>query len=208
MCPIYKATHREHAAPRAKANLLRSIITGALDPVSAYGLAATKAVTDYCIECGMCAVECPSKVNIPKLMLEAKSRYREAHRASPVEALLGRAETVSRLSRASAPLANRVMNCPLLRRLGEPVLGIDRRRPMAPLRQTYRNLVRARVEKGTRGAAQPPERRGRTRNRPAAWCRTCRTAGVPPSSLLRSLRQLLTPGWPRRRASPRCHGIR
>jgi glycerol-3-phosphate dehydrogenase subunit C len=49
------------------------------------------------------------------------------------------------------------MNCPLLRRLGEPVLGIDRRRPMAPFaRQTYRNLVRARVERGTRGAAQPP----------------------------------------------------
>ena len=40
--------------------------------------AATKAVTDYCIVCGMCAVECPSNVNIPKLMLEAKSKYRAA----------------------------------------------------------------------------------------------------------------------------------
>ncbi len=40
MCPTYKATRREHASPRAKANLLRSIITGALDPNSAYGLAA------------------------------------------------------------------------------------------------------------------------------------------------------------------------
>jgi FAD/FMN-containing dehydrogenase/Fe-S oxidoreductase len=152
MCPTYKATLREHAAPRAKANLLRSIITGALDPVSTYGLAATKTVTDYCIECGMCAVECPSNVNIPKLMLEAKSKYREAHRASPVETLLGRAETVSRLGRVSAPLANRVVNHPLLRRLGEPVLGIDRRRPMAPFaRRTYRNLVRARAQ----GAAPP-----------------------------------------------------
>ena len=85
MCPTYKATRREAASPRAKANLLRAIITGALDPASTYGEAATKTVTDYCIECGMCAVECPSNVNIPKLMLEAKSKYREAHRGSPTE---------------------------------------------------------------------------------------------------------------------------
>ena len=60
----------------------------------------------------MCAVECPSNVNIPKLMLEAKSRYREAHRASPVEMILGRAETVSRLGHLAAPLANRLINQP------------------------------------------------------------------------------------------------
>ena len=35
-----------------------------------------KEIDDYCIECGMCALECPSNVNIPKLMLEAKSKYR------------------------------------------------------------------------------------------------------------------------------------
>ena len=145
MCPVYKATRLEHASPRAKANLLRSIITGALDPESTYGLAATKAVTDYCIECGMCAVECPSAVDIPKLMLEAKSRYRAAHRAKPVEMMLGRAETVSRLGSFAAPLANRVVNQPLLRRLAEPLLGIDRRRPMAPFaRKTFSRMVEGR----------------------------------------------------------------
>ena len=136
MCPTYKATRREHASPRAKANLLRSIITGALDPTSTYGLAATKAVTDYCIVCGMCAVECPSNVNIPKLMLEAKSKYREAHLGGPVEMILGHPETVSRLGRLTAPAANRLMNRPLVRRLAEPLTGIDRRRAMAPFSRT------------------------------------------------------------------------
>ncbi len=154
MCPTYKATRREHASPRAKANLLRGIITGALDPQSTYALAATKAVTDYCIECGMCAVECPSNVNIPKLMLEAKSRYREAHRASPVEMILGRAEAVSRLGHLAAPLANRLVNRPTLRRLAEPLLGIDRRRPMAPFaRRTFRELVAARGIAAAPGAS-------------------------------------------------------
>jgi FAD/FMN-containing dehydrogenase/Fe-S oxidoreductase len=131
MCPVYKATRKEHASPRAKANLLRGIITGGMAVDDAYGWEITKATTDYCIECGMCAVECPSRVNIPKLMLEAKSKYRAFHHAAPVEMMLGRAETVSRLGSLAAPLANRVTNNHLLRRLAEPVVGVDRRRPMA-----------------------------------------------------------------------------
>jgi FAD/FMN-containing dehydrogenase/Fe-S oxidoreductase len=132
MCPTYKATRREQASPRAKANLLRGIITGTLDPESTYGLAAAKAVTDYCIVCGMCAIECPSNVNIPKLMLEAKSKYREQHRAGPADAIMGRAEMVSRLGQKLAPVSNRLTNQRVLRILGQPVAGIDRRRVMAP----------------------------------------------------------------------------
>jgi FAD/FMN-containing dehydrogenase/Fe-S oxidoreductase len=156
MCPTYKATHREHASPRAKANLLRAVITGALDPESTYGQNAFRAVTDYCIECGMCAVECPSNVNIPKLMLEAKSRYRAVHRASPVETVLGRAETVSRLGRRTASLTNRLLNRPLLRRLAEPVLGIDRRRPMASFAtKTFGEIVAARAGGAPDGTIGP-----------------------------------------------------
>ncbi len=130
MCPTYKSTRREAASPRAKANLLRAVITGTLDPISSYGEAATKAVTDYCIVCGMCAVECPSNVNIPKLMLEAKSKYRDAHHGSPTEILLGHAEATSALGRRFAPLANPLLSQPLVRRLVEPLTGIDRRRRM------------------------------------------------------------------------------
>jgi FAD/FMN-containing dehydrogenase/Fe-S oxidoreductase len=145
MCPTYKATRREHASPRAKANLLRAIITGDLDPEGTYGLAAAKTVTDYCIVCGMCAVECPSNVNIPKLMLEAKSRYRARHPARPVEFILGHAETVSKLGHFVAPLANRLMNRRVLRRLAEPLVGIDRRRPMAPFaRRTFAEMAAGR----------------------------------------------------------------
>ena len=132
MCPTYKATRREHASPRAKANLLRGIITGALDPESTYGLAAAKMVTDYCIVCGMCAVECPSNVNIPKLMLEAKSKYRERHTAVGADMVMGRAELVSRVGQKLAPVSNRVTNQRVLRLLGQPLAGIHRRRMMAP----------------------------------------------------------------------------
>ncbi len=145
MCPTYKATRREHASPRAKANLLRSIIAGTLDPAGTYGEAAAKAVTDYCIVCGMCAVECPSNVNIPKLMLEAKSKYRAVHPGTLADVILGHAEAVSRLGRGAAPVANRMLNQPLVRRLAEPLVGIDRRRPMAAFaRQVFSKSARTR----------------------------------------------------------------
>lgn len=147
MCPTYKASRREHASPRAKANLLRAIITGALDPESAYGHAATKSVTDYCIVCGMCAVECPSRVNIPKLMLEAKSKYRQQHPGSPAESILAHAEMVSRLGLRTAPLANRMVNLPTARRLAGRLLGIDPHRKMAPFaRRTFSGLINERSD--------------------------------------------------------------
>ena len=102
-CAPFKSTRREHASPRAKANLLRNMIQGKLRPRDLYAGCACKTVTDYCIECGMCAVECPSNVNIPKLMLEAKSKYREARRATPVDMVLSRAELVSKLGHLMPP---------------------------------------------------------------------------------------------------------
>jgi FAD/FMN-containing dehydrogenase/Fe-S oxidoreductase len=154
MCPTYKATRREHASPRAKANLLRAIIAGALDPRSACVSAAAKKVTDYCIACGMCAVECPSRVNIPKLMLEAKSSYREHHRPSATDMLLSRAEKVSRLGSLAAPVANRLLDLPFARRLAEPLLGIDRRRPIAPFaKRSFRKTVAGRRRREARAEA-------------------------------------------------------
>jgi FAD/FMN-containing dehydrogenase/Fe-S oxidoreductase len=145
MCPTYKATCREHASPRAKANLLRAAISGTLDPRTAYILDATKLVTDYCIECGMCAVECPSHVNIPKLVLEAKSKYKEQRRCSPVDLVLGHAAMVTRLGSAAAPLANRLLRSRLPRRLAQRLVGLERRRPMEPFaRHTFQEIVAAR----------------------------------------------------------------
>jgi Fe-S oxidoreductase len=161
MCPTYKATHREHASPRAKANLLRAVITGTLEPESTYGRAATKTVTDYCIVCGMCAVECPSHVNIPKLMLEAKAKYRTIHRGAPVDRVLGHAETVSRLGHSLAPMANVLLRHRVPRRLGEAVLGVDRRRAMASFAtRTFAEMLEPRPDPAASSpvATQVPSR--------------------------------------------------
>jgi Fe-S oxidoreductase len=75
-------------------------------------------------------------------MLEAKAKYRTVHPGAPVERVLGHAETVSRLGQSLAPLANPLLRRPGLRRLGEAVLGVDRRRTMAPFaRRTFAEML-------------------------------------------------------------------
>jgi Fe-S oxidoreductase len=72
MCPIFRATHLEAAAPRAKANLLRQLLSAPPDSLTP-GSDVVRSVADLCVNCKMCALECPAHVNIPKLMLEAKA---------------------------------------------------------------------------------------------------------------------------------------
>ncbi|NLT36021.1 MAG: FAD-binding protein [Gaiellales bacterium] len=159
MCPTYKATRREHASPRAKANLLRNIISGKLHPYNTYTTDAMRAVTDYCIECGMCAVECPSNVNIPKLMLEAKSKIRGGRRPGPAELLLGNAGLVYRAGQALAPVANPLLAQAAVRGIGQKVAGIDQRRRLPRFAgRTLTQQVAARDRQG--GKAAPGVYRG------------------------------------------------
>ena len=74
MCPVYKFTRDESAAPKAKANVLRALISGAVASRTLYEREFQN-VMAQCVNCGSCYAECPSNVNIPKLAMEAKARY-------------------------------------------------------------------------------------------------------------------------------------
>ncbi|MCI0641008.1 MAG: FAD-binding protein [Gemmataceae bacterium] len=72
MCPLFRATGAEAGTPRAKANLLRHVLSESAAGKQ-LGAAEVRDVADLCFNCKMCAYECPARVNIPKLMLEAKA---------------------------------------------------------------------------------------------------------------------------------------
>src|SRR4029453_6647358 len=74
MSPIFRFAPSEEASPRAKANLMRAMISGQLDP-ALLAKDELKAIADLCVNCHQCRLECPAGVNIPKLMVEAKAQY-------------------------------------------------------------------------------------------------------------------------------------
>lgn len=156
MCPVFRATHDEVASPRAHANMLRQWITGRLDE----GLLDTDAFRDAvatCVNCKTCHEACPSAVNIPKLMLEARAQIAARRGLSRTERLLSASETMSGLGAAAWPLSNWPMAWRWFRRLFEGVTGIDRRRPMPAFargsfaRRARRWLAKHPVEQPARG---------------------------------------------------------
>ena len=74
MCPIFRLGAGEEASPRAKANLMRAIVTRQL-PTESLVQDGFKEVADLCFNCHQCRIDCPASVDVPKLMVEAKASY-------------------------------------------------------------------------------------------------------------------------------------
>lgn len=127
MCPLFRATHDEAATPRAKANLMRRLLQPDADP-HLLSSDAVRAIADLCVNCKMCAYECPARVNVPKLMLHAKAANVAEHGLDRTDWAMARTEMFARLGSAFAPLANAVLMNPLARWLLEKLFGLSRRR--------------------------------------------------------------------------------
>ena len=76
----------------------------------------------------MCAVECPARVNVPRMMLEAKAANVAEHGMSWPDWVLSRTETLARLGSAIAPLVNGALDNPAFRWLAERFCGVSRLR--------------------------------------------------------------------------------
>ena len=151
MCPTFRALGTEAAAPRARANLLRQFAAGTLDP-KLWGSEALKEVADLCVHCHLCQSECPSGVDVSALMLEAKAAYVQDHGLAPIDWLLSRTETWSRLGSRLPLLSNTLLANRGFRWALDRFLGLSRHRSLPRVRRTS-FLRRA-------------ERRGLTRARP------------------------------------------
>jgi FAD/FMN-containing dehydrogenase/Fe-S oxidoreductase len=129
MCPLFRATHAEAGTPRAKANLLRSLLQEGTDPRQ---LASdeVREVADLCVNCRMCATECPAHVQIPKLMLEAKAANTAEHGLDRTDWTLSRTESFAAVASTFATLVNAGLASKTVRWLLEGILGVSRRRKL------------------------------------------------------------------------------
>ncbi len=127
MCPVYKVTRDEAASPKAKANILRAIISGALAEKTRCEKAFQQ-VIDLCANCGSCAYECPSNVNIPKLAMEARARYKARFGISLHDQLVTRVEMAGRTLRKVSPALRAIMALPGVASIAEHATGVARER--------------------------------------------------------------------------------
>lgn len=127
MCPIFRVSHTEAAAPRAKANLLRELLARAPEEI---GDADVREVADLCINCRMCGLECPGRADIPKLMLEAKAANHAALGLSRSAWFLARFDGLAAVGSKFSVGVNFLLARPSVRWALEKVLGLSRRRTL------------------------------------------------------------------------------
>ena len=131
MCPIYKFTRKESATPKAKANILRALISGAVVADTLYKKTFQEIVAQ-CVNCGSCKIECPSNVDIPKLALEARSCFVNTKGAPLSHHLVTRVESIGRMMTKmgrSQILMEKIMATNFIGRVNEKLAGISRNRP-------------------------------------------------------------------------------
>jgi FAD/FMN-containing dehydrogenase/Fe-S oxidoreductase len=132
MCPVNRVAPREEASPRAKANLMRAVLTGQLPPDTVLQ-DACKEVTDLCFHCHMCRIECPANVDIPRLMVEAKAEYVASNGHNVHDWLTARIDMLTHLISRTPRLANWMFQNRQARWLMEKLLGISQARTLPRL---------------------------------------------------------------------------
>lgn len=79
MCPSYMATRDERDTTRARANMLRNILTHPTDQDRPFDNEEVKDILDLCMSCKGCKRECPSNVDMAKLKAEFMQGYYDVH---------------------------------------------------------------------------------------------------------------------------------
>jgi len=132
MCPVYKFNRNEAAAPKAKANVLRALISGAVEEAALFDQ-TFQSVIKLCANCGSCQRECPSGVNIPKMAIEARAAYVRRFGPRPADRLLTGVETAARLFGSLSQPFKPVGDLKILRRGIEKLTGIAADMDYVPL---------------------------------------------------------------------------
>ena len=109
MCPSYQATGDELHNTRARANILREVMSGkapGLSGVGNFDHPALDQAMDLCLSCKGCTGECPSNVDMARMKSEWQYQKYRKHGIPWRTRLFGHANKLNSLASRFAPLAN------------------------------------------------------------------------------------------------------
>ena len=131
MCPSYMATRNEKDTTRARANILREVLTNS-EKLNRFDSKEVKEVMDLCLLCKGCKSECPSNVDVAKLKMEFLQHYQEKNGVPVRSWLIGNYATMSNIASYIPWAYNLVLGNAPLRRVVNRIIGFhpDRTMPL------------------------------------------------------------------------------
>ncbi len=142
MCPFFRAEPREESSPAPRPTCCATISRAG--SIRTNGPRETmKELSDLCFNCKQCQLECPSNVNIPQMMIEAKAAQVAAHGMSRADWILSRAHSFGWLGSTASLAMNWAIGNAAARWCLEKLVGISSRRKL-PLfaRRSFMSSVR------------------------------------------------------------------
>ena len=128
MCPSYRATKNEKDTTRARANMLREVLTNN-EAKNKFDSAELKEVFDLCLSCKACASECPSNVDIATLKAEFLYQYQETNGYSFRSKLFANNVKYNKLGSIAPALTNAILNTPF----AKAAMGVAQERSVPKL---------------------------------------------------------------------------
>lgn len=114
LCPSFMAAREEKNSTRARANMLREVLTRDGDPFKNKDLYD---VLDLCLSCKACKTECPSGVDVAKLKAEFLQNYYEKYGSSKRSRMIANIPETYRLLSKFPGLSNRFMKSKIFKKI-------------------------------------------------------------------------------------------
>jgi FAD/FMN-containing dehydrogenase/Fe-S oxidoreductase len=139
MCPSYQATRDEQTTTRARANLLREIITKS-EKENPFDHPELYEILDLCLSCKGCKSECPSNVDMAKLKAEFLQHWYDANGVPLRARAIANISRLNKIAMMLPGLSNTLLSGRLTGKLVKKFLGIAPKRSIPAL---YKTTLRA-----------------------------------------------------------------
>ncbi len=143
MCPSFMATKNEKDTTRARANILREILTNS-EKINRFDNKEIYEVMDLCLSCKGCKSECPSNVDVAKLKGEFLQQYYDANGVPFRSKLIANFNKSSKLGAMAPGMYNFMMTTPGVSDLVKRFSGFATKRSMPTM---YKMTLRKWYEK-------------------------------------------------------------
>ena len=142
MCPSYQASFDEDKTTRARANMLRNILsrnkkTNPFNSKELYN------ILDLCLSCKGCKSECPSGVDMAKLKAEFMFQYYKSNFIPIRTRLIAYFSILQAIASKVAGLYNGIMQSKFLSKLVKRIIGFASKRSLPKVyRKTFRKWLK------------------------------------------------------------------
>jgi FAD/FMN-containing dehydrogenase/Fe-S oxidoreductase len=146
MCPSYMATRNEKDTTRARANILREMLTRS-PKENRFDHEEIKEVYDLCLSCKGCKSECPSNVDVAKLKAEFLQHYYDTNGVPIRSRLIANFSRLSSLASLVPWAWNGILGTPSTRRIANQIVGFHPDRTMPLLaKTTLKSWAKSRIK--------------------------------------------------------------